>query len=255
MSASKVKAATNAPVSLHQVQSIISSDPTLIYRKHLHTLLILPAHKAACITFAWWYIANQQLWNTIVYSDEKCFNLDGPDGFHYYWHDIWRELQLYLMQQQGGGGVMAWAAFCATGKLSVVFCDTNVNSTAYTQILQENLLLFAANQFCGNFLFQQDNAPVHKSWLLMEWFNQHNIQLVPWPARLPDLNPMENLWGLLARLVYENGCWQFATINSLKAAIVQCWAEIEVKMLVTLAQSMVQRSMDILQVQGAKTGY
>jgi hypothetical protein len=45
-------------------------------------------------------------WNHIVFSDEKKFNLDGPDGLQYYWHDLRKEEQTFLSRQNGGGGVM-----------------------------------------------------------------------------------------------------------------------------------------------------
>lgn len=38
----------------------------------------------------------------------------------------------------------------------------------------------------------------------MEFFEEQDVKLFSWPARSPDLNPIENVWALLARKVYPN---------------------------------------------------
>jgi len=49
-----------------------------------------------------------QHWNQVVFSDEKKFNLGGPNGFAYYWRDLRKEKLIFSKRQQGGGGVMIW---------------------------------------------------------------------------------------------------------------------------------------------------
>ena len=44
-------------------------------------------------------------WAKVVFSDEKKFNLDGPDGFQYYWHDLRKEEQLFSRRPFGGGSL------------------------------------------------------------------------------------------------------------------------------------------------------
>ena len=42
----------------------------------------------------------------------------------------------------------------------------------------------------------QDNCPAHTSLVARDWFRRHpDVQLIHWPAKSPDLNPIENLWG------------------------------------------------------------
>ena len=59
----------------------------------------------------------------MVFSDEKKFNLDGPDGSQCYWHDLRKEKQLYSKRPFWGGSVMVWGTFSASGKADLIVMD------------------------------------------------------------------------------------------------------------------------------------
>ncbi|KAF2346462.1 hypothetical protein FHG87_022782 [Trinorchestia longiramus] len=54
-----------------------------------------------------------------------------------------------------------------------------------------------------NRIFQHDNASVHNARHSKQFFDVNNIQLLNHPPCSPDLNPIENLWGWMAKEVYK----------------------------------------------------
>ncbi len=51
----------------------------------------------------------------------------------------------------------------------------------------------------ADFIFQQDLAPAHTAKSTKSWLNDHGVGLLDWPENSPDLNSMENLWGIVKR--------------------------------------------------------
>ena len=193
-------------------------------------------------------------WHCVIFSDEKKFNLDGPDGWRYYWHDLRDEQTILAKRHSGGGSIMVWAAFSWSGKSEICFVSHRLNSARYIEVLESHLLPVAEGIAGKDYVFQQDNAPCHSSKLVKSWLTSNKINSMKWPAYSPDLNPIENLWGILSRKVYENGR-QFKDIESLKAAILESWASIEVEMCQKLIESMKNRIYDVIVNHGGHTKY
>ncbi|XP_055938024.1 uncharacterized protein LOC129968197 [Argiope bruennichi] len=68
-------------------------------------------HKLQRLSWAKEYMHFKDEWIEVMFSDEKKFNLDGPDGWRYYWHDLRKEPEIFSKRQMGGGSVMIWGAF------------------------------------------------------------------------------------------------------------------------------------------------
>uniref|UniRef100_A0A8R1HUF4 Tc1-like transposase DDE domain-containing protein n=1 Tax=Caenorhabditis japonica TaxID=281687 RepID=A0A8R1HUF4_CAEJA len=102
--------------------------------------------------------------------------------------------------------------------------------------------------------FQQDNAAIHKSSSTMYWFSTKKIKVLALPAYSPDLNPIENVWGLLARAVYHHGK-QFQTVGELNDAVADEWDKLQSSYLESLTQSMSNRLCQVMQKFGGPTSY
>ncbi len=81
-----------------------------------------------------------------------------------------------------------------------VFLKTNVTAPVNQEML-EHFVLPSADQLFkdADYIFQQDLAPAHTAKSTKSWLNDHGVGVLDWPANSPDLNPIENIWGIVNR--------------------------------------------------------
>ncbi len=115
-------------------------------------------------------------------------------------------------------------------------------------------MLPSADKLYGNadFIFQQDLAPAHTAKGTKSWFSDHGVTVLDWPANSPDLNPIENLCGIVKRKIRDT---RPNNADELKATVKETWASIPPQQCHKLITSMPRRIEAVIKAKGAPTKY
>ncbi len=115
-------------------------------------------------------------------------------------------------------------------------------------------MLPSADKLYGDadFIFQQDLAPAHTAKGTKSWFNDHGVTVLDWPANSPDLNPIENLWGIVKRKMRDT---RPNNADELKATVKETLASIPPQQCHKLIISMPGRIEAVIKAKGAPTKY
>ncbi|GFV85184.1 transposable element Tcb2 transposase [Trichonephila clavipes] len=104
------------------------------------------------------------------------------------------------------------------------------------------------------FLFMDDNAPYHHTVAAEQLLESEDIERMDWPARSPDLNPIEHVWDFLGRRLAARTLPP-VTIRELRLALQDEWAAILQQLIDTLILSMGRRCETCLAVRADHIPY
>ena len=154
----------------------------------------------------------------------------------------------------GGGSVMMWAAISNDRKTDLVHVPGNLTAVRYRdEILQPDIMHVIDRQ---RELFQQDNARPHTArvTMQMDYLEQNNINVLPWPSKSLDLNPIEHLWDQLDKRVRQRKPPP-QTLDQFRQMLQQEWRTIPRNNVSNLIESMPRRCRAVLAARGGHTRY
>ncbi|GFX43301.1 transposable element Tcb1 transposase [Trichonephila clavipes] len=103
-------------------------------------------------------------------------------------------------------------------------------------------------------IFQQDKVLPHGARIVQRFFVNHQIELLPWPARSPDLSPIENMWSMVAQRLAQI-TYPASTPDQLWQRVEAAWSAVPQEHIQSLFESMPRRVAAVISNNGGYSGY
>lgn len=149
---------------------------------------------------------------------------------------------------------MVWAGISAEGKTDLIILRGGVTAQVYIdQVLRPVVVPYAAAVGNG-FKLMQDNARPHAAGITADFLETEGIETLDWPAKSPDLNPIEHLWDSLKKKVNKS-IKPDTTLDGLQRILIRKWQAIDQAEIRGLIQSMRRRVIAVQESEGGHTKY
>ena len=243
-------------VTIRCIQNILRNDlgyrsfkarrkPMLSFRQRQNRIKF-------CKKYQHW---TQEDWKKVLWSDEATFTVTGC-GVDRVWRkpsDNPLETRFTCKTTKHPDSVMVWGSFGyhGVGELVVLPKNEKMNQNNYLELLCDYLP--DSMEKTNTSVFMQDGAPCHTAKSVKMWLDDCEINYFKdWPGNSPDINPIENMWGLMKRRLQHVAT---SSVPALIDAIRKVWDEFPADNLQAYANSLPKRLKEVIKAKGYPVNY
>lgn len=194
--------------------------------RYVHPKRCIPLttrHKYQRLQYARECLAANFDWSKALFADEKVWYLDGPRERPKVWQDK-RDPPVPLPRTGARNrSLYVWAAMSRDFIPDIVCVPSVWNAREYCQILTDALLPYPAIQ---QYTLVHDRDPVHTAKHTHGWLQEHQIHSKLLPPKGADMNPLENLWGILTARVFPQNK-TYTSTETLLESVRAAWQQIQ----------------------------
>jgi transposase-like protein len=211
-------------------------------------------HRNARLQWARDHLQWNDEWRSILWTDESRFALDFHDGrirVRRLKNERYADCCILEHDRYGGGSLMVWAGIWWNDRTEIVIIRGTMTAVRYLNEIVRPHILPTAQQ--NNLKLQQDNAKPHTAQIVKAELAV--IEVLRWPARSPDMSPIEHLWDEVGRCLRDNYVLPAANVAQLADRIQHEWNSIPQETVQHLIQDMPQRLAECIDKRGGHTSY
>ena len=151
--------------------------------------------------------------------------------------------------------MMIWGCVTYDGVGTLTPVHGTIDAEAYIKILDDNLWPVIAKNFAAKpYVFQDDNAPVHRARSVMTYMAENRVNTTTWPAQSPDLNIIENVWLHIKREL-QNVSEHITSKQQLFDEIHTIWQNVTIDYVRRLYETIPARISEVIRMKGHMTKF